>query len=99
MGFLGQFFKQILILFTIIFLPYIWYLFTPIFYSYNLLTFSFGLLIFSESYLYVKLPLDLIPDFIPLVGKFDDAFAYLFMVLGVWISLIGIFSNFITLFT
>jgi uncharacterized membrane protein YkvA (DUF1232 family) len=42
------------------------------------------------SYSYVKLPVDLIPDFIPLVGKLDDGLAYIVLTIGIWCIFLGV---------
>jgi hypothetical protein len=53
---------------------------------------SFLFIIIIESILYVNLPIDLIPDWIPIIGKLDDGLAYLSMVLSIWLLIfIGLY--------
>ena len=51
---------------------------------------NFGLMLVIVSYSYVKLPVDLIPDFIPLVGKLDDGLAYIILTIGIWCIVLGV---------
>ena len=39
---------------------------------------------------YALSPIDLIPDFIPLVGKIDDGLAYIILTIGIWSIFIGL---------
>ena len=50
---------------------------------------ALGLLIAAESYFYLKLPVDLIPDFIPIIGRCDDCLAAVFMAFGVVVAIFG----------
>jgi uncharacterized membrane protein YkvA (DUF1232 family) len=51
---------------------------------------AFGLLIAAECYFYLKLPLDLIPDFIPLIGRCDDCLAGVMLAFGVAVACMGL---------
>ena len=50
---------------------------------------STGILLVSEAWAYVQLPLDLIPDFIPFFGKLDDGIAWLVAGFGMLLVFIG----------
>ena len=43
-----------------------------------------------EGKLYLNLPVDLIPDCIPIIGKLDDGFAYILMTIGLYLTLFSI---------
>ena len=55
---------------------------------------SLGTLIMLESYFYIKLPLDLVPDFIPIIGKCDDMIAYVVGLVGFWVFITAIIVMF-----
>ena len=50
---------------------------------------SFGTMMFVVAMTYRQLPLDLIPDWIPFIGKADDLIAGLFAGVGLTITFIG----------
>ena len=51
-----------------------------------------GLALLSWGFSYTKLPWDLIPDWIPIIGTLDDAlFGNVTMLIGVCMSLLGVF--------
>ena len=50
---------------------------------------SFGVMLSLEGLCYLALPIDLIPDCIPLIGYADDGLAWLVIVIGGWCLLIG----------
>eukprot|EP01147_Barroeca_monosierra_P007477 gene7477-553_t len=54
--------------------------------------FTLGILLIVEAFLYLQLPLDLIPDCIPLIGKCDDFMALSIGVLGGILSMVGFYS-------
>ena len=85
-------FLQFVNLFLIILISILWFN-----YSYyipeSLYLFSLGGFLMIESYLYIKLPIDFIPDFIPLIGKIDDFLAYLMGLCGFWIIIYVFYYN------
>lgn len=50
---------------------------------------AFGIALSLEGYFYRQLPVDLIPDFIPLIGRCDDCCAGMVVVFGVVIAMLG----------
>ena len=85
---LKQIVKQLI--FTLLFLstPIVWFRFVNyINVSNSYKIFSIGILFMLESYWYVKLPMDLIPDCIPILGKCDNLMAYFIGILGFWITI------------
>ena len=83
--------KQAILLVIMLITPIIWssYINSIEPSSINLLI-SFGCLLVIEGYSYVQLPVDIIPDFIPIIGKMDDGLAYFIITIGSWSILIGI---------
>lgn len=55
--------------------------------SYLLL--SVGSMLCLEGFCYLALPIDLIPDSIPLIGYADDSLAWIVIVIGGWCLLLG----------
>jgi len=51
--------------------------------------FGTGLMLASIGFCYTQLPVDLIPDWIPIIGTLDDALANVVVVTGVIFSLVG----------
>lgn len=87
-NFFNELFTQFFLMVIMVGTPVLW------FKSLNSIYFNsfinFGLMLVIVSYSYVKLPVDLIPDFIPLVGKLDDGLAYMVLTIGIWCIVIGI---------
>ena len=96
MSILKSIFQQIIILLLFSVIPYLWLL------SFNhrsiidthsnwYIVLTFGLVLFIDSWLYLKLPLDLIPNCIPYIGHLDNSFAYMFMLFGIYTMIFGLF--------
>lgn len=83
---------QIIFLLLLVLIPILWFNFSNYLSENNYMIFL-GLFLMVESYIYIKLPLDLIPDFIPLIGKLDDFIAYLIGLFGFWIVIYMIYYN------
>ena len=86
--FMHGLFTQILLMCIIVGTPIIWYKSLETMYLNSFI--NFGLMLVIVTYSYVKLPIDLIPDFIPLVGKLDDGLAYIILTVGIWSIFIGL---------
>ena len=100
MTFCKSILKQIIVMISLVIVPYFWVLsFDNISvvdtYSNCYILVSIGLLMILESWLYVNLPIDLIPNFIPIIGNLDNGFAYIFMLFGFYAVLFGLFINYI----
>lgn len=50
-----------------------------------------GTTVMILSWLYRQLPIDLIPDFIPCIGKYDNMFAGFWLFIGLLITLVGVY--------
>lgn len=59
----------------------------------NLFTLSLGCLLMLESYIYSQLPLDLIPNFIPILGKCDNLISSIIGLIGFWMILYVLYIN------
>ena len=88
--------KQIICVLLIFVVPIIWKNLT-IFLDLenNLFTISLGTMLILESYLYSQLPLDLIPNFIPILGKFDNLISSFIGLIGFWMILYVFYTNII----
>ena len=85
-------FFQLLYLLLLILIPLIW-INVSFYLSDTIYTFTLGIFLILESYIYLKLPIDLIPDFIPLIGKIDDFIAYIVGLFGFWIIIYVCYYN------
>ena len=86
-------FVQLILMVLLFIIPIIWW---DMFGIYVLSTMtisnlflSFGVMLCLEGLCYLALPIDLIPDWIPLIGYADDGLAWLVIVIGGWCLLIG----------
>lgn len=50
---------------------------------------TLGVLLMAEGILYLQLPVDIIPDFIPLIGQCDDFVAWLVVLAGLGLLSLG----------
>ena len=92
--------KQILYVILLFAIPYYWIQFILLFdFSGHSFVLNLGFLAIIESYLYLNLPLDLIPDFIPIIGRFDNIIAYLIGLVGFWMCLVIIYNSIMMILT
>jgi hypothetical protein len=80
--------KQIICVLLSIVVPILWKNLVILFdLDNNLFTLSLGSLLILESYIYSQLPLDLIPNFIPILGKCDNLIVSFLGLIGFWMIL------------
>ena len=86
--------KQLICILLLILVPIFWknlVIFLDI--QNDLFTLGLGIMLILESFIYSQLPLDLIPNFIPILGKCDNLLVSGIGLVGFWMILYVVYIN------